>query len=434
MTRKYVFTGIGVSANEDSYQAAKEAAKEARDKCGKEPIFSIVYVDSKYNPEQVNIGIKEVLQNNWIGCSTDTQFTNTHGYKDRCISVFCIFSQYLHFSVGVVDNYRENPLKAGEQAIIRAMQDIKIDSYIDPYLQFKRTQTKSFSDIVRNPPYFILTLLSGAKYIDGKPVPGMETEFLEGIYNITGPNIPIIGASASTNFEEYKKFIGNNFQFANGNVYYNSGIAVFVVSNLYFSYTLLHGYTKTDKVALLTKLDQTGHLIKEINGRSAVDEYSRLLGVSKDEFLKNPFFYTLSRPIGLIDPTGTLYIKEAVPSSDGETMYSLCKLLENSAINIVNYSPQATLTTIVDSISEGVLLNNFSGEIGFALIFSCCGRKALLGTDVSSEINEVTKKFVDLPFCGFHSFGEIGARPNRPSQAVNQSVSTLIVFDRLLTE
>lgn len=30
------------------------------------------------------------------------------------------------------------------------------------------------------------------------------------------------------------------------------------------------------------------------------------------------------------------------------------------------------------------------------------------------------KKFVDLPFCGFHSFGEIGARPNKPSHAVNQ--------------
>jgi hypothetical protein len=431
---KNIQIGIGISKNDNSMIAAREAAQMAIQECGKMPTFSIAYVDSKYDPSEVLAGLNEILGDKWIGASTDSQFTSKEGYNDKSIAVLAISSDYLRFSTGVFDNYRADPLKAGEEAIKNAMSNIKIDSYIDPYIQFRRTQTKSFNDIVRTPPYFILTLICGAKYQDGKPIPGKETEFLEGIYNVTGPNIPIIGASASTNFEEYQRNISNGFVFAQGKLYYDAGVTVFVVSNLYFAYTLVHGYARSSKVALITKLDQSGHNIEEIDGKPAVEQYSALLGVSKEEFLKNPYAYTLPRPLGLIDPTGSLFIKEAVPNPDGMTMYCLCKLAEDSAVNIVDFDKEKTVNAISQAIQDADLNKEQADQKAIGLCFSCCGRKAMLGKEVDSEIAAVKSKFPNLPFFGFHSFGEIGAKPNKPSQTVNQSVSVLLIFDRLLTE
>jgi hypothetical protein len=69
-----------------------------------------------------------------------------------------------------------------------------------------------------------------------------------------------------------------------------------------------------------------------------------------------------------------------------------------------------------------------------ALMFNCCGRKPLLDKDVVKEHVSLQKKFSKLPIVGFHTFGEVGAKPNVPSQTCNQSLSMLILYDNLLTE
>ncbi|MBN1502400.1 FIST C-terminal domain-containing protein [Candidatus Woesearchaeota archaeon] len=425
---------IGVAKGKDTYQTALKAAKDSLDGL-RGATFSILYADSNYDEKEILKAGNEILGNTWIGCSTDTQLTSTHGFEQGTISVLTISSEYLHFGVGVVDKYHKNPASSGEKAIQEAMKNVHVDHYVDPYIQFRRSQTKSFHEIVRIPPYFILTLICGVKFDkQGNPLPGMEAEFLEGVFKITGPNIPIIGGSSSTDWDKYtKEKITNNFQFANGKLYYDAAIIVFVVSDLYFAHSFTHGYCVANNVALLTKVDKTGHIIQEINGKPAVEEYARILKVSVDELTKNPFKYILAHPLGVLDTFGNVYIKSGAPNPDRKTWYTLTKVQENTASVVVNYDPKKTKEAVYYALKEADDIHSHK-EIALGLVFSCCGRKALLGKDVTAEIDIARRKYKGVPLFGFHTFGEIGAKMSKSSQVCNQSVSSLIIYNKLLTE
>tara|TARA_Y100000310_G_scaffold139131_1_gene138362 strand:- start:16766 stop:18076 length:1311 start_codon:yes stop_codon:yes gene_type:complete len=426
--------GIGTSINEDAVLAADEAAKAAIQQCGGKPNFSIVYVDSKYNPKKVLKGFNGHLGKNWIGCSTDSQSISDVGYFKGGISVISIKSEHLHFGVGYVENYKKNPIKSGEAAIKKALDKVKIDQYLNPYVQFRRVQTKKFEDIVRTPPYFILSMLTGVQSVAGKQEPGRETGFVEGIFNVTGPNIPVIGGSASSDLDKFLKENKTNiFHFAEGKLLKNAAITVFVVSDLYFSTDVEHGYTKSKEIALVTKIDETGHEILEINNKPSLAEYARLVGITKEQLLKDPFKYTFQRPLGVIDTNGYIFIKEWMPNEDGKTMHSLMKVVENSAVNVVNYDKSKTIHTIKNCFD--IANKRIKGkDPALALLFNCCGRKPLLGKDVKIELNSLVKKHPKLPTIGFHTFGEIGSKPNAPPETVNQSLSMLILYDALLTD
>jgi small ligand-binding sensory domain FIST len=43
-----------------------------------------------------------------------------------------------------------------------------------------------------------------------------------------------------------------------------------------------------------------------------------------------------------------------------------------------------------------------------ALLFSCAGRKMIMGTKVPQETETVRRYLGDIPFCGFYSYGEFG--------------------------
>ncbi len=432
---KYINIGLGSSNKDDGYEAAKDAAQQAIKDKAEKPTMTIVYADSKYDAEKIAKGINEVIGTNWIGTSTDTQFTNLRGYYVGELTVLCIFSQHLHFGVGYVENYKKKPVQNGETAIKMAMEKVNRDQYMDPYVQFRRAQTKKYDDIVKTLPYFALLFINGIESIKGQNVPGRETEFLEGVFNITGPNIPIIGGSASSNLNDFlQKNVTNIFHFAEGKVLRHGAVVLFVVSNLYFAHNLSHGYIKTREVGVLTRLADDGHTIVEINGKPALEEYSRLVGIDVDDMVKDPFKYTFSRPLGIIDPNGNTYIKEAMPNKDKKTMHSVMKLAENSAVTIMDFDKNKTINSIRDGVAEADSFVKGGKPPALAFVFDCCGRKALLGEDVSVEVDSVTKKYKNTPLIGFHTFGEIGGKRNIACQTVNQSVSALLIYDRLFTE
>ncbi len=336
---KNIFVGLGISKSKDGYLAATEASRQALKECKTtEPTFSFVFVDSRYDPNQVLRGINSVLgKNNWVGCSTDRQLNNKIIYtEDPTITVVCIKTDYMHFGVGAVDDYRKDTPKKGIKAVKEAISKVKVDQYISPYIQFRRAQLKDYSDIVKTPPYFILAFMSGT-YFDKKKqvVMGKETEFIEGVLSITGANIPVFGSVSNSDFGKFMKdAVASNWQYANGELLRDGGIVVFVVSSLYFSHALEHGYSDTDVVAMITKVDPSGHIVQEINGKPSVDEYCRLVGINKQKFLKDPYKYTLTKSLAVIDSGGQSYIKAMGTTPDGKYLFSQAKLPPKVAVTL----------------------------------------------------------------------------------------------------
>jgi len=430
---KRILVGMGHSCSKDPYKAAGEAAKKALKSCPK-PDISIVYTNAYYEQEEFLRGINDVLGSNWIGISTDKIFTSHAGYDPKItIAVLSISSDYIHFSISIADNYRKNPRKAAFEAAKKAVEGIRADKYVDAYIQFTRTKKRDYSSIIRNPPYFLLTFISGVKIINGKTFAGNEAEFILGLLEYTGPDVPIFGGSASSSLEDYMQNKADNYQFANGKVYKDAAIVVFVVCNLHFTTLVQHGYVSTKDFAAITKLDKTGYEILEINGKEPVAEYTRLLGASRQEYFKNPSKYTFSRPFGLVQADGTTYVKEALPNTDKKTLHSNFQLHPNSIMNILQFDKRNTLETLKNSVDE--MLKDKKGKSpALALFCSCSGRRPLAKDIERKDLANLRKKYPKLPFFGFYSFGEVGSTKLTSAQSHSQTVTSLVIYNELLTE
>jgi len=432
MPGQYIHVGLGASAVTDVLAAARAAATQALNQCGKRPNFSIVYIRSDVDPSQILRGITSVLGSEWIGISTDKMFSSTGAYDaQQTVSVLCIASDYLHFGVSVANNYRKDPKKAAQQAVQEAIKHCKADKHLDAYVQFTRAKVKDYASIIRTPPYFLMTYMSGVKFNKGEPVPGHEAEFVSGILEYTGPHIPMFGGSASSSLEEYTNNKGDNFQIAQGKVYKDAAIVVFVVSDLKFSTVVSHGYDSTNEFAAVTKLDDKGYRILELNGKEPVAEYARLLGLTKAQFLKDPATHSFNRPFGLIQGDGTTFIKEVIVNKDNKTLQSNFKLHKNSILNVLKFNSKETLQTLPHMMEA---MHKKGDKIALAAFCSCSGRRPLIPKIETKEVSALRKAFPTLPFFGFYSFSEVGSTDSTSAQSHSQTITALTIFDELLTE
>ncbi len=216
-------------------------------------------------------------------------------------------------------------------------------------------------------------------------------------------------------------------------MYKDAAIVVFVISDLHFANLVKHGYKMTKDFAAITKLDKTGYEILEINGQEPISEYARILGVSKDDYLKDPEKYSLSRPFGLMLADGHAYIKEALPNSDKKTMHSTFRLNENSMMNILEFDEVATINTIKDAMQD-ISKDNKGRKPAMAFFNSCSGRRPLLKDIETKSAKALSKKYSKLPYFGFYSFGEIGSTKSTSPQTHSQTVTSLVIFEDLLSD
>ena len=61
--------GVGQSTQEDSFKAGKEAAREAVDKIGRKPTFSLMLSSVRFNLKALLKGVRSVIKGPLIGCS-----------------------------------------------------------------------------------------------------------------------------------------------------------------------------------------------------------------------------------------------------------------------------------------------------------------------------------------------------------------------------
>jgi hypothetical protein len=426
--KEYVKVGIGNSTSKDAYEAAVEAAKEALRSCGGKATFSIVYVNQQADPKKILKGINSLLGKNWIGISVDKMFNSEAGFnKDSTVSVTSLQTDYLHFGVGVADKYRKKPKHAAKSATFTAFKTVRADDHIDSYIQFLRTKKHEYAKIVKTPPYFILAYTSGAKVVNGKEVPGEEAEFVEGIIDYVGPHVPVFGGSASSDLSQYLEGKADNFQFAQGRLYRDAALVIFVISDLYYEIHTEHGYDMTKRFAVVTKVDESGYAIRELNHSEPVKEYARLLGLSKKQYLKNYVNYMFNEPFAVVKEEGRTAIKEVLPHSDQKTLHSNFKLQENAVLNVMKMNKKKTLHTM-----NYIFKKSAKRDIALGLFCVCSGRRPLIKDIEKKEVKIIQQHHA--PFFGFFSFGEIGSSDRTLAEPHSQTVTALIINNTLITE
>jgi hypothetical protein len=155
-----------------------------------------------------------------------------------------------------------------------------------------------------------------------------------------------------------------------------------------------------------------GNVIKEIDHEPALDVYMDLLGEERSNRLPE---ICLEYPFGLIDSQS---IASRPPYF--QIRCGLSVDYERKSITVAGSVPQGSAMTLTSG-SRGDLINGarmaaerakdclkgYKPEL--IVVFSCVGRKIVLGRRVEEEVDAVKDVLgADVPTIGFYTYGEIG--------------------------
>ncbi|NTV17778.1 MAG: hypothetical protein HGB09_10125, partial [Chlorobiaceae bacterium] len=206
------------------------------------------------------------------------------------------------------------------------------------------------------------------------------------------------------------------FQYYNGTVYKDAIVGLMVGKKKGFSTGIgvRSGFTSIGNSFFCTSSE--GNVVKEFEHANALELYKDFLGEERAARLPA---VCLEYPFGIIDRN---------PADNAEHIFQLrCGLSvdhEKGTISLAASIPEGSEVTLTTA-SRGDIINgareaaeqakkSLAGAIPQAVImFSCVGRKLVLGRRIQEEVDAVQECLgKDVPLIGFYTYGEIGPIDN----------------------
>lgn len=167
-----------------------------------------------------------------------------------------------------------------------------------------------------------------------------------------------------------------------------------------------------------------GNLVQEINGKSALAEYARLIGDSASQLPG----ICLNFPIIIFDPETNVPIC-------CRTMHEVIE--EEQTILAAGSIPEGPATIIdcrdkdkvFEDAKKAIATATFEQQTDFAFVVNCAGRRAALGDAWSEEMAIICQNLGDIPHLGFYSYGEIGDSWQESTIVHNQSVNLFTLHE-----
>lgn len=293
------------------------------------------------------------------GCTTDGELSEAGGFLEDSLVITLFASDVVDFTVGMGDGAAGNPSQATAQAV--AMAKAKTD--------------KS--------PALCIATPEGI---------GTNIHFiLDGLRDALGAEFPIVGGAAA----DQLRFTRTS-QFCNDAIVSDAVVVMLLSGPLIHSCGVATGYTGLGNRHLVTKAD--GAVIHEIGGKPAVDLYS-------DYVQSHSIFFplavysqerggmVLSTPQRFDKDTGSIHLVNPIPA--------------HSEVQIATASRDEIIDAARTAGEQAVAA--YPGDTPeAALIFSCAGRRAALGTRTNEEYTSLTQSIGRrIPTAGFYTYGEI---------------------------
>lgn len=418
---KNVFAGTGISKNEDSYKAGREAVEMAIKNAGKNPDFGIVFCSSKFDVNKLVKGAHEAFTHanpevKWMGCTTAGEISNYGITEGSCVAL-AVQSDYIHVGIGISEEAIKNPRKAGITAATNALDDMKLDKYIDGYIQYIATKKRKAIELVKLRPYNFFILSPGTS-LDTN-VAG--DDIIEGVTDVAGKFVPVAGGYAGDDTK-----LQGTHQFANGKVYKEALIALAGIFNVETSHSFLHNLVPYDEGAIVTK--SSDYIVNEVNNKAACEELERLTGRKISRIPPKPLLkigkYAAKlgaldtvgmmknsslMPFGVSDVTGTFWIRLTKSVGPKNSVEFLNKIPELVVLRKMKLDEKEMEKVDRETIEY---FNKTLSEPAFMMIMECATRKILLGQKRFEEMFEKDKKlFSSTPMIGFFTYGEYGVSP-----------------------
>jgi len=435
---KNVFAGVGISKADDAFTAGKEAVemalKKMREQGGKKPTFGLVFCSGgKYGKDDKTIqqlvdGAHSIFgDTHWVGCTTAGEISN-YGFTEGSCVAMVIQSEHIHVGIGIGSNTDKKPKDAGREAVKQALNNIKVDKYVEPYIRYLAEKKLPISELIRMRPYCVLMFTNGFTATRR----GNEDDIVEGIVDIIGHRVPIIGSSAGDDFN-----LRRTYTFCNGKFYDNSVVCAVISSSIKITYQVEHGYIPTEKSMFVSKAKD--YIIYELDKKTAFDRYAEVLGKKKEEIWPTSMklqqlgpistaFMTFAKKIGIdvmkLSPVieincnmplalceykpylkGRFWIKGLDSIIDNKYLRFTEKVPQGTALYLMKTSKERSLKAAQGSIKES--LKDVGRNVAFAFVFDCALHRWFLGKHVKRSIDLMKASLRSVPFIGMYSYGEI---------------------------
>lgn len=417
---KYVSAGTGTAKGDDSYKVGKDAVKNSiknlKENGGERPDFGFVFASSKFDLEELAKGIDEVMKENgteWVGVTTAGEITDMGPGHDSC-AVLTIDSDRMHFYVGKSMGMWDDPVDTGIEAM-------------------KNASRGKFRD-ADNDKKFIIPLMAGMT-VDPLRDPSSNFEVVRGIYKELSNDVACAGGAAGDKFHFHL-----THQFHNGEIYEDAVIVVAVATDLKFNTGEAHGclVEGSEGTTSMTVDEVKGdNVLSKLDGEKALTRYSELLGIDEDE-LREAFelptgvkLQKIAKHGGVMNPLG-MEIGAPQPAlklpvsatEDGDIVFH-DKLVEGMSLKFMKVSNEENINAV-----RKALETDLSGRDAFSLMFNCAYRWIALGDKTDEEI-KAAREYLDGPFAGFYTYGEVGYPVKGMPSYFGYTTTTLTVFDEI---
>ena len=236
---------------------------------------------------------------------------------------------------------------------------------------------------------------------------GDGLKVLDGLQSVLGKDFEITGGYLGDD-ERFE----STYQYYNGSVFKDAIVGVMMVKKKGFKTGIgvRSGFTSIGNSFICTASD--GNVVKEFEHSNALELYKDFLGEERSSRLPA---VCLEYPFGIIDRN---------PSDNTQSLFQLrCGLSvdhKHGTISLAASIPEGSEVTLTTA-SRGDIINgareaaeqakkSLAGATPLAIImFSCVGRKLVLGRRIQEEVDAVRECIgMDVPLIGFYTYGEIG--------------------------
>lgn len=370
--------------------------------------FLIFYINQQHEAEPVVALLKQHFPNvKFIGCTSCQGVMCNSGHHEfnqegEGIGLMSLSDAQGVFGTGLchiqLDTTKDSAKLAGKKALMDALQD---------------------SGRAGELPAFVLLHSS----------PGFEEAVLEGMRDIFGDSVPIVGGSAADDFDK-----GQWLVFCSEGASH-TGVAVAVCyPSCEVALSFYSGYDPSEYSGMVTKTE--GREIISIDHKPAAEVYHRWTGglggtlLPGNNILRHSSLTPLGRRVDTVAgyPFYILSHPEIVTDSQGLRLFS--KINEGERIYLMLGNKPSLITRggrVIKSALDGDGKNE-QKTLG-ALIIFCAGYMLTVQDEMEQVVDNIDQCLNGVPFLGAYTFGEQGMMPDHCNGHGNLMVSALLFLD-----
>lgn len=167
------------------------------------------------------------------------------------------------------------------------------------------------------------------------------------------------------------------------------------------------------------------NIVYEIDEHRALDVYSAYLGDEAEDLPASGLLF----PLAIMPQSGKPGLIRTLLAIDKEqgSLTFAGDIRQGTTVQLMH----ANYSQLIEGAgcAAGVCLEDTTGDLDFALLISCVGRKLMLGNNTDLEVDAVMERFgQNVPSVGFYSYGEIGPFGERGACALHNQTMTVTVF------